>query len=155
MIGVAKTSNGYASGEYEQVIDSPLMQEGAPAYDESVGGGGEENLVYGEAATSASTGIPLYGIDPHVFVDDDGTPYLLWKSPVEIYIQQLASDGLSLVGDAVMVIDPPVWSWEGYNRAEAPWLLKHDAGGSCGGADAVAAAFAVARGSVAFGATDE
>lgn len=70
-------------------------------------------------------------IDPAVFVDDDGTPYLLWKNdgnaitqPTHIWIQQLAANGLSLMGSPVQLIgnDQP---WEG-TVVEAPAMLKHD-----------------------------
>jgi beta-xylosidase len=45
-------------------------------------------------------------IDPHPFVDDDGTPYLLWKADGNavgrasvLYAQRLTVDGLGLEGD--------------------------------------------------------
>jgi beta-xylosidase len=54
-------------------------------------------------------------IDPSIFKEEDGSEYLLWKTDSNccegvptLYIQQLAPDGLSLVGP---------------NSAEAPWLL--------------------------------
>ncbi len=44
-------------------------------------------------------------IDPNVFVDQDGTPYLLWKSdgnccnlPIWLYSQPLSKDGRQLIG---------------------------------------------------------
>jgi beta-xylosidase len=81
-------------------------------------------------------------IDPSVFRDDDGQPYLLWKTDTNccdgaptIYIQKLSADGLSLVqtapGDGPWLLpeatplihtDQP---WEG-RTIEAPSLYKHE-----------------------------
>jgi beta-xylosidase len=70
-------------------------------------------------------------IDAAAFRDDDGTPYLLWKNdgnccgdPVFIYIQQLAPDGLSLVGEPTRLITNDQL-WEG-PLVEAPTLWKHE-----------------------------
>ncbi len=70
-------------------------------------------------------------IDPSSFVDEDGTPWLLWKNDGNccgmdtwIYIQQLAPDGKSLVGEATRLIKQDQ-RWEG-NLVEAPTLWKHD-----------------------------
>lgn len=69
-------------------------------------------------------------IDPAVFFDD-GAPYLLWKNDGNaineqtwIYLQSLAPDGLSLLGEPVPLLarDQP---WEG-RLIEAPTLWKHD-----------------------------
>jgi arabinan endo-1,5-alpha-L-arabinosidase len=97
-------------------------------------------------------------IDSSVFRQDDGSEYLLWKTDANccegvpvIYIQPLAPDGLSLVGDHMA--DAP-WllpdavplirrdqAWEGL-VVEAPTLLKHAgryylfySGGFYGGGD--------------------
>lgn len=70
-------------------------------------------------------------IDPSVFFDDDGSPYLLWKNdgnavnkPTWIYIQPLSADGRSLEGapTALIQADQP---WEG-PLVEAPTLWRHD-----------------------------
>ena len=70
-------------------------------------------------------------IDASSFVDEDGTPWLLWKNDGNccgmdtwIYIQQLAPDGLSLVGEATQLIKQDL-PWEG-NLVEAPTLWKQD-----------------------------
>lgn len=70
-------------------------------------------------------------IDAASFVDDDGTPYLLWKNDGNalggktwLYIQQLAPDGLSLVGEPVQLLERDQF-WEG-RLIEAPTLWKHD-----------------------------
>jgi GH43 family beta-xylosidase len=69
-------------------------------------------------------------IDPSVFTDAGGTQYLLWKNDgnaigndTNIYIQQLAANGLSLVGSPTALIyqDQP---WEG-SLVEAPTLWTH------------------------------
>jgi hypothetical protein len=69
-------------------------------------------------------------IDPSVFVASDGTPWLLWKSdgdccnlPTTIYSQQLAPDGLSVVGPAHPLIGA-TQSWEG-NLVEAPSMVQN------------------------------
>jgi hypothetical protein len=58
-------------------------------------------------------------IDPSVFVDANGTPWLLWKSdgdccglPTTIYSQQLSPDGLSVVGPPHRLIGASQ-AWEG------------------------------------------
>jgi arabinan endo-1,5-alpha-L-arabinosidase len=70
-------------------------------------------------------------IDPSVFVDDDGSRYLLWKNdgnPIGrqtwIYIQKVSVDGLTLRSEAVPLIanDQP---WEGH-LIEGPTLHKRD-----------------------------
>jgi beta-xylosidase len=70
-------------------------------------------------------------IDPSPFVDDDGTPYLLWKNdgnccekPVGIWIQQLSEDGLSLVGEATELIRKDQL-WED-PLIENPAMVKND-----------------------------
>jgi hypothetical protein len=69
-------------------------------------------------------------IDPSVFVASNGTPWLLWKSdgdccnlPTTIYTQQLAPDGLSVVGPAYPLIGA-TQSWEG-NLVEAPSMVQN------------------------------
>lgn len=70
-------------------------------------------------------------IDPATFVDDDGTPYLLWKNDGNalggktwIYIQPLAPDGLRLLGEPVPLLERDQ-RWEG-RLIEAPTLWKRD-----------------------------
>ncbi|GAB3731423.1 hypothetical protein GCM10027590_40430 [Nocardiopsis nanhaiensis] len=59
-------------------------------------------------------------IDASPFVDDDGTPYLLWKNDGNhiderswIYVQELAADGLSLVGESHRLVTHDQ-DWEGH-----------------------------------------
>ncbi len=68
-------------------------------------------------------------IDPSVVVDDDGTPYLLWKSdgnccdlPTVLHSQRLSRDGLSVAGDAVPLVHA-TQSWEG-DLVEAPSMVR-------------------------------
>jgi beta-xylosidase len=70
-------------------------------------------------------------IDPSVFVDDDGTAYLLWKSDANsrggqtwLYNQRLSPDGLALEGEPVRLITADT-RWEGV-LVEAPTLWKHE-----------------------------
>jgi beta-xylosidase len=72
-------------------------------------------------------------IDASPFRDDNGTLYLYWKNDgncclmvTYIYGQQLAPDGLSLVGDAIRLIrnDQP---WKG-PVVEAPTMWRHEDG---------------------------
>jgi hypothetical protein len=71
-------------------------------------------------------------IDPAVFVDSSGTPWLLWKSdgdccdkPTYIYSQQLSSDGLSTVGPPHRLIGA-TQPWEDH-LVEAPAMIEdHD-----------------------------
>lgn len=69
-------------------------------------------------------------IDASTFVDDDGTPYILWKNDGNccgqdtwLYIQQLSPDGLALVGEPTQLIKQDQ-VWEG-NLVEGPTLWKH------------------------------
>jgi hypothetical protein len=71
-------------------------------------------------------------IDPQVFVDNDGTPYLLWKSddnaihlPSTLWAAKLSPDGLSLASQPVPMIHDDV-PWEHYT-IEAPAMV-HAAG---------------------------
>jgi hypothetical protein len=71
-------------------------------------------------------------IDPAVFVDTNGTPWLLWKSdgdccdePTYIYSQQLSSDGLSVAGPPHRLIGA-TQPWEDH-LVEAPAMIQdHD-----------------------------
>lgn len=72
-------------------------------------------------------------IDPSSFVDDDGTHYLLWKSEGRggsgrrepwIYLQRLATDGLTPDGPPVRLIGVDR-AWEG-PIIEAPTLWKRN-----------------------------
>jgi arabinan endo-1,5-alpha-L-arabinosidase len=70
-------------------------------------------------------------IDPSVFTATSGIRYLVWKNDgnsmgidTQIFVQQLSSDGLSLVGSATSLIrqDQP---WEG-SVVEGPNLIQHN-----------------------------
>lgn len=68
-------------------------------------------------------------IDPSVYVDDDGTAYLLWKDdgdccdlPTSIWIAPLSGDGTALTGDPVKLLDA-TQRWEG-GVIEAPSMIK-------------------------------
>lgn len=70
-------------------------------------------------------------IDPSLFVDDDGSRYLLWKNDGNccggqtwIYIQQLSGDGQTLEGEPTKLITADQ-AWEGV-LVEAPTLWKRD-----------------------------
>jgi hypothetical protein len=71
-------------------------------------------------------------IDPAVFVDSKGIPWLLWKSdgdccdePTSIYSQQLSSDGLTTVGPPHRLIGA-TQAWEDH-LVEAPTMIQdHD-----------------------------
>lgn len=72
-------------------------------------------------------------IDPSPFRDEDGKLYLYWKNDgnccgfaTYLYMQELAPDGLSLVGEPVRLVrnDQP---WEG-RVVEAPTMVKHEGG---------------------------
>ena len=68
-------------------------------------------------------------IDPSVFIDQAGSPWLLWKSdgdccglPTTIYSQQLTPDGLSVAGPAHTLIEASQ-PWEG-GLVEGPSMLE-------------------------------
>ncbi|SFT14984.1 glycoside hydrolase family 43 protein [Paenibacillus sp. BC26] len=65
-------------------------------------------------------------IDPFVLDDDDGKRYLYWGSDKQpIYVQQLADNGLSVIGEAKDVIQPNVQSRKMYDiLVEGPWVVK-------------------------------
>jgi beta-xylosidase len=70
-------------------------------------------------------------IDPHPFVDADGTPYLLWKadgnavgSASVLFAQRLGPDGLTLAGGPVPLLQNDA-SWE-TPLIENPALLRVD-----------------------------
>ena len=71
-------------------------------------------------------------IDPALFVDSSGTPWLLWKSdgdccdePTYLYSQQLSADGLSTVGPPHRLLGA-TQSWEDH-LVEAPAMIEdHD-----------------------------
>ncbi|WP_147916039.1 glycoside hydrolase family 43 protein [Ruania zhangjianzhongii] len=71
-------------------------------------------------------------IDASPFIDADGTPYLMWKNDGNhigtrswIYIQELAEDGLSLVGDEPTSLITHDQDWEG-DLVEGPFLWPRD-----------------------------
>jgi len=69
-------------------------------------------------------------IDPRVFVDADGQPYMVWKSDqnarsdtadTQIYSQPLSADGLHLLGQPSVIFGPDE-AWQGH-IVEAPQLV--------------------------------
>ena len=69
-------------------------------------------------------------IDPRVFDDADGQPYMIWKSDqnarsntvdTQIYSQPLSADGVHLVGQPTAIFSPDE-SWQGH-IVEAPQLV--------------------------------
>jgi beta-xylosidase len=69
-------------------------------------------------------------IDPHRFVDLDGTAYLLWKNdgnccgqPTELWAQRLDGDGLKLTGTPASLGVRNDAAWEG-DLVEAPTLWR-------------------------------
>jgi GH43 family beta-xylosidase len=77
--------------------------------------------------------MPLLGravIDPDVFIDTDGTPYLYFVADInenngagQIYVVRLRDDLLGTVGEPVACISPSQ-PWEGTVWNEAPLVLK-------------------------------
>jgi beta-xylosidase len=70
-------------------------------------------------------------IDPHPFVDADGTPYLLWKADGNaigqvstLFAQRLAPDGLTLTGQPVPLVRSDA-AWE-HPLIENPALVAAD-----------------------------
>jgi Glycosyl hydrolases family 43 len=70
-------------------------------------------------------------IDPRVFVDSDGTPWMLWKSdqniggsntPTIMWSQELSSDGTQLLGSPSILMSPDR-PWQG-TIVEAPDMVK-------------------------------
>src|SRR5438093_58252 len=69
-------------------------------------------------------------VDPSVFTAENGVQYLLWKNDgnavgqdTNIYLQELSTDGLSLVGAAAALIKQDK-AWEG-SVVEGPVLWTH------------------------------
>src|SRR5580704_3422337 len=69
-------------------------------------------------------------IDPRVFVDAAGVPYMVWKSDqnarsdttnTQIYSQPLSADGLHLLGQPTVIFEPDE-PWQGH-IVEAPQLV--------------------------------
>jgi len=72
-------------------------------------------------------------IDPRVFVDADGTPWMLWKSdqniggadtPTTMWSQRLSADGTGLLGHPSALLSPDR-GWQG-TIVEAPDLVEVD-----------------------------
>ena len=70
-------------------------------------------------------------IDPRVFVDDDGSPWMVWKSdqniggsdtPTTMWSQRLSADGTHLVGSPSALLGPDE-PWQG-TIVEAPDLVE-------------------------------
>lgn len=79
-------------------------------------------------------------IDAHIFIDQDGTPYIYYVKDCseniingihisQIYVQEMSQDLLELKGDPVLAIQPSQ-DWEGINDAwqwnEGPFVIKHE-----------------------------
>ncbi|WP_157891902.1 glycoside hydrolase family 43 protein [Paenibacillus crassostreae] len=74
-------------------------------------------------------GISFDTIDPFVFDDEDGKRYMYWGSNgMPIYAQELASDGMSVIGKKTEAI----WAGQydvrdGYDKlVEGPWVIKRE-----------------------------
>ena len=70
-------------------------------------------------------------IDAHYFRASSGSHYILWKKDgnavgvtTPIRIQELAADGLSLVGAPTTLFENDL-GWEG-DLVEGPWMVEHD-----------------------------
>ncbi len=72
-------------------------------------------------------------IDPRVFVDGDGTPWMLWKSdqnaggattPTRMWSQRLSDDGTHLLGSPAFLMSPDE-PWQG-TIVEAPDMVEVD-----------------------------
>jgi GH43 family beta-xylosidase len=71
-------------------------------------------------------------LDSNIFIDDDGTPYLLWKRDGpsggqfgSIRIRKLDATGLNFAAGSTetVILDNETAGWE-RNLAEAPWLVR-------------------------------
>ncbi|MBI3964378.1 MAG: family 43 glycosylhydrolase [Chloroflexi bacterium] len=75
---------------------------------------------------------PAGSLDPAPFVDDDGTPYLVWKSegvvgstPTRIWIRQLNAHGTNFApGSQKVQLLETTLPWEG-NVIENPAMVRH------------------------------
>lgn len=70
-------------------------------------------------------------IDANMYRDPNGKRYLIWKEdgnavgkPTPIHGQELAADGLSVVGSPSTLITNDI-GWEG-SLVEGPWMIDHD-----------------------------
>jgi beta-xylosidase len=63
-------------------------------------------------------------IDGHIFIDDDGTPYLFYSTIFQIYVQELSHLGLTPNKSPVFCIEPSQ-SWEEWIN-EGPFILKNN-----------------------------
>ena len=65
-------------------------------------------------------------IDINYFQDDTGKQYLYWKNNAssQIYVQEVAADGITLVGTAKSTLQPSL-AWEG-GTLEGSWTMKKD-----------------------------
>jgi len=72
-------------------------------------------------------------IDPRVFVDSDGTAWMMWKSdqniegsptPTKMWSQRLSADGTRLLGNPSFLMSPDQ-PWQG-TIVEAPQMVKVD-----------------------------
>ena len=70
-------------------------------------------------------------IDPRVFVNSDGTPWMLWKSdqniggsttPTKLWSQRLSADGMTLLGSPSFLMSPDQ-PWQG-TIVEAPDMIE-------------------------------
>jgi beta-xylosidase len=107
-----------ARGDRQAISVAASAHPGGPFTDTSAG-----PLIYQQAQGGS--------IDPSPFVDADGLAYLLWKEdanaigqPSSLWIQQLTSDGLGLVGEATALLRYDA-AWEN-PLIEAPSLVLDD-----------------------------
>jgi len=72
-------------------------------------------------------GTLLYSIDPHVFLDDDGSLYMYCSclSPFSSVRVSRMADPITLTGEWEVLLRPGITNWEGI-LCEAPWMIKHD-----------------------------
>jgi Predicted beta-xylosidase len=79
-------------------------------------------------------------IDAHVFIEDNGTPYLFYVKDCseniirgihmsQIYVQELSAGLTAFIGEPVLALEPDQ-AWEGINKDwqwnEGPFVIKHD-----------------------------
>lgn len=80
------------------------------------------------------SGDPAGSIDPQVFLDNNGTPYLIWKNagvkgskPTQIFIRQLDATGTAFAAGSHQhfLLQTSSEKWEG-NLIESPAMISYD-----------------------------
>ena len=111
-------STACSSDDNKQSIGVAISNSPTGSFVDALG----QPLVYGSQMTAATH--ESQGLDPTVFIDDDGQAYLYWGNKVCYWVK--LNDDMISFGGSINYILPSDTAALGPDYKEAPWIYKND-----------------------------